>query len=136
MNACAQILNFHFGSIFNLRYIVGFLSYKHDSKNKNDQQTLIISNLIIFFGARAFARARSFHQATPKMTFFHIFEACSNMSRNFCARKCAPIDAHAKTKHFSYLHRPHNFKTHASMTMQSFEKIFKNRPLPSTFEPP
>ena len=53
MNARAQMLNFHFGSIFNLRYIVGFLSYKHDSKNKNDQQTLIISNLIIFL-ARAF----------------------------------------------------------------------------------
>ena len=40
-------------------YIVGFLRYKHDSKNKNDQQTFIISNLIIFL-----ARARSFHQAT------------------------------------------------------------------------
>ena len=37
----------------------------------------------------AFARARSFHQATPKMTFFHIFKACSNMSWNFCLRKCA-----------------------------------------------
>ena len=79
-----KMLNFNFRSIFNLRYIVGFLSYKHDSKNKNDQQTLIISNLIIFL-----ARARSFHQVTPKMTFFHIFKACSNMSRNFCARKCA-----------------------------------------------
>ena len=124
------MLNFHFGSIFNMHYIVGFLSYKHDSKNKNDQQTLIISNLIIFL-----ARARSFHQPTPKMTFFHIFKAYSNMSRNFGARKCAPIDAHAKTKHFLYLHRPHNFKTHASMTMQSFAKIFKNG-TPRTFEPP
>ena len=66
----------------------------------------------------------------------HFFKACSNISRNFCARKCAPIDAHAKTKHFSYLHRPHNFKTHASMTMQSFAKIFKNGTPPRTFEPP
>ena len=60
------------------------------------------------------------------MILFHIFKAYSNMSRNFGARKCAPIDAHAKTKPFLYLHRPHNFKTHASMTMQSFAKIFKN----------
>ena len=65
-----KMLNFHFGSIFNMHYIVGFLSYKHDSKNKNDQQTLIISNLIIFL-ARAHFRARvHFINLLQKWHFF------------------------------------------------------------------
>ena len=136
MNARAQMLNFHFGSIFNLRYIVGFLSYKHDSKNKNDQQTLIISNLIIFWRARV-----HFTKLLQKWYFFISSKnaaTCLEISACASARPrtyWAPIDAHAKTKHFSYLHRPHNFKIHASLHMQSFEKFFKNGP-PCTFEPP
>ena len=85
-----KMLNFHFGSIFNMHYIVGFLSYKHDSKNKNDQQTLIISNLIIFL-ARAHFRARvHFINLLQKWHFFTFSKhtaTCLEISARASARQ-------------------------------------------------
>ena len=85
-----KMLIFHFGSIFNMHYIVGFLSYKHDSKNKNNQQTSIISNLIIFL-ARAHFRARvHFIKLLQKWHFFTFSKhtaTCLEISARASARQ-------------------------------------------------
>ena len=68
-------------------------NHKATKFHKLYESKVFYPSLLVFYppfrDERPLNKYRSFHQATPKMTFFHIFKAYSNISRNFGARKCA-----------------------------------------------